>query len=153
MKILLTTDGSGCSHHAIREALRLLPLRDAAVTLLAVTPPPLVGMDPMVGYGLADGLTDTMQLERDVEATHTHLVEARRILQEAGVQATELEREGDPAGTILETAKQLQPDVIVVGSHGRGAVERLLLGSVSDAVLRRWPGAVLVVRPPATTGA
>lgn len=147
MKILLTTDGSACSHHAIREATRLLPLRDAAVTLLAVTAPPLVGMDPMVGYGLADGLTDTMQLERDVEATHTHLVEARRLLQEAGIQVTELEREGDPAGTILETARELQADLIVVGSHGRNAVERLLLGSVSEAVLHRWHGAVLVVRP------
>ncbi|MFN3429799.1 MAG: universal stress protein [Candidatus Sericytochromatia bacterium] len=147
MKILLTTDGSDGSHHAIREAMRLLPLKDAQVTVLAVTAPPLVGMDPLVGYGLADGLTNTMQLERDVEATHAHLAEARRMLRDAGIQATELEREGDPAGTILETAKQLQADVIVLGSHGRNAVERLLLGSVSEAVLHRWHGAVLVVRP------
>lgn len=149
MNVLLTTDGSTSAHHAIREALRLLPLRDATVTLLAVTPPPLVGMDPMVGYGMADGLTQSIQLEADVKATHHHMAEARRLLNDAGITPLELEREGDPASAILKTAEEFRPDLIVMGSHGRGPVERFFLGSVSDAVVHRWHGAVLVVRPPA----
>jgi nucleotide-binding universal stress UspA family protein len=147
MKVMLTTDGSECSHHAIREALRLLPMREAEVTLVAVTPPPLVGMDPLVGYGLANGLPDSLQLEQEHEVTHHHMTEARRILEEAGITTTELEPDGDPATAILEAAKTWGPDVIVMGSHGRGPVERFFVGSVSDAVLHRWHGAVLVVRP------
>ena len=147
LKVLLTTDGSDCSHHAIEEAIRLLPLQGAAVTLVSVTPPPLVGMDPLVGYGLADGLTESIQLEQEFEATHHHIAEARRLLSEAGVTPIEVEREGDPATQILQVAEEVRPDLIVMGSHGRNAVERFFVGSVSDAVLHRWHGAVMVVRP------
>ncbi len=44
-------------------------------------------------------------------------------------------------------AEEIGADVIVVGSHGRGAIERLLLGSVSEQVVRHAPCPVLVVRP------
>jgi nucleotide-binding universal stress UspA family protein len=148
MNVLLTTDGSASAHHAIREALRLLPLREAGVTLLAVTPPPLVGMDPMVGYGLADGLTESIQLEQDIKATHHHIEEARRLLNEAGITPVEIERQGDPAQAILKVAKETRPDMIVMGAHARGPVERFFLGSVSDSVVHHWHGAVLVVRSP-----
>ncbi|MDQ1380974.1 MAG: hypothetical protein QOJ71_1693, partial [Actinomycetota bacterium] len=54
---------------------------------------------------------------------------------------------GDVSGTICKVAADLNVDVIVVGSHGRGALERLLLGSVSDQVVRHAPCPVLVIRP------
>lgn len=148
MKVMLTTDGSKQSHHAIREALRLLPLRGAEVALVAVTPPPMVGVDPIVGFGVADGIAESMQLQAETQHTQQHLDEARRLLEDAGIRPVLIEREGDPATAILEAATGFQPDVLVVGAHKRGAIERFFVGSVSDAVAHRWSGAVLVVRSP-----
>ena len=54
--------------------------------------------------------------------------------------------EGDPAESIVEAARSEGADVIVVGSHGRGAIGRALIGSVSDQVVRHAPCPVLVVR-------
>ncbi len=54
---------------------------------------------------------------------------------------------GDVGGTVCRIAADVGADVIVVGSHGRGAIERLLLGSVSEQVVRHAPCPVLVVRP------
>ena len=54
---------------------------------------------------------------------------------------------GDPGDMIVEAAEAEHADMIVVGSHGRGAVGRLFLGSVSEHVVRNAPCPVLVVRP------
>ena len=54
---------------------------------------------------------------------------------------------GDVGGTICRVAADLNVDVIVVGSHGRGTIARILLGSVSEQVVRHAPCPVLVVRP------
>ncbi len=55
---------------------------------------------------------------------------------------------GEPAFAILEQAKMIKPDVIMVGSHGRRGLSRFLLGSVSHSLVHQSPVSVLVVRPP-----
>jgi nucleotide-binding universal stress UspA family protein len=57
---------------------------------------------------------------------------------------------GDPAAIICHVAGELAVDVIIVGSHGKGFVSRVLLGSVSEYVMRHAPCPVLVVRAPNT---
>jgi nucleotide-binding universal stress UspA family protein len=54
---------------------------------------------------------------------------------------------GKPVEEIVRTAKDWGADLIVVGSHGRAGVQRALLGSVAEGVMRAAPCAVLVVRP------
>jgi len=54
---------------------------------------------------------------------------------------------GDVGGTVCRVAEELRVDVIVVGSHGRGAIERFLLGSATSQIVRHAPCPVLVVRP------
>jgi nucleotide-binding universal stress UspA family protein len=58
-----------------------------------------------------------------------------------------LEREGEPVSEILETAGAVASDLIVMGTHGRTGLQRLLIGSVADRVIRRSPVPVLTVPP------
>ena len=67
------------------------------------------------------------------------------------IDATGLTVRGPPAKEILAQAKALDADMIIVGSHGFGAVFRLLLGSVSEKVLKHATCPVLIV-PPDRTG-
>ena len=82
------------------------------------------------------------------EEAQRHLDEAVRAFEAGGVQAKPILRVGDPADEIIAAAKAISPDLLVVGSHGRGPMGRFMLGSVSEAVVHRWTGPVLVVRKP-----
>lgn len=143
MKILLAVDGSRCAWHALAEATRLLPLRDAEVHVIAVasTRAPLVETADFVLVEIAE--------QHRLEA-RDRLDAAVKALASAGVRATKAFRVGDPAREILAYADAFRPDLVVLGSHGHGPLGRLALGSVSDAVAHRWPGAVMVVRPSAS---
>lgn len=142
MKILIAIDGSSCSQYALQEACRLLPVAGAEAKVVTV-------LDPLIyatGYeGFAPGAQ--VVLEREERSLAAELEKARAYLAERGAAAIAVEVEGDVADRILEEAQSFQPDVIVMGSHGRSAVGRLVLGSVSDRVLHAWPGAVLIIRP------
>lgn len=58
-------------------------------------------------------------------------------------------REGEPAEEVAQQARGLGSDLIVIGSHGRSGLDRLLVGSVAEAVMRKAPCPVLVVKAPA----
>jgi nucleotide-binding universal stress UspA family protein len=96
-------------------------------------------------------LPDTTELEKAARSNAT------RVLQTAvaatqdifGVDGPVVSADvlfGSPESRIVETAEQMQADLIVVGSHGYNRWERLLLGSVSDSVIHHAPCSVLVVR-------
>jgi len=74
------------------------------------------------------------------------LLSAFRERAGASPAALEFLEFGKPATKIVEGAKSWPADLIVVGSHGRGGVERLMLGSVAESVVRHAPCPVLVVR-------
>jgi nucleotide-binding universal stress UspA family protein len=84
------------------------------------------------------------QVRERREAIAQELVERGR---EAGVPVSFLVWDGDPGDMIVSAAEAENVDMVVVGSHGRGAVGRLFLGSVSDHVVRHAACPVLVVRP------
>ena len=142
MRILFATDGSPCSDYALEEGCRLLPIAGAEVLVVSV-------LDTMVyatGHeGMGIGLAAV--LDREEKAIAADLARAKAKLVEAGATVNAIELEGDPAAMILETAASFHPDVVVLGTHGRGPLGRLVLGSVSDGVLHHWPGAVMIVRP------
>lgn len=149
MKILIGTDGSECAMAAVQAATRLLRTPDAEATVLSVAREPITGADaysyPMLPLDaeLCQELRDEAQSEAE-----DHLAQARRVLELAGIRADYQLRWGDPAEELLRLAEDIKPDLVVVGSHGRSALGRLFLGSVSEAVLHRWPGASLIVRTP-----
>ena len=80
-------------------------------------------------------------------------LEARKLLnalaKRGSAQRASLEfiRVGKPAAEILSSAKEWSADLIVIGSHGRSAVQRVMLGSVAESVMRQARCPVLIVRP------
>jgi nucleotide-binding universal stress UspA family protein len=142
MNVLFATDGSRASLAAIRGAFKFLPVATARLHVVAVANP--LGVLPAY-EGMASGaLLIADQLE---QAARTDLVAAQAVFQEAGLACTTEELEGDPASAILEAAHRFGADLVVVGSHGKGALARFFVGSVSDEVHHRFPGAVLIVHP------
>jgi nucleotide-binding universal stress UspA family protein len=132
-KILYATDFSPYSNQAYFHAVALAESHGASLTILYVYPGGF-GAPEMAGDG-EDRSFWQEQLEqiRPVnEAIRTHHV----LL------------EGDPAGEIVDYAREASIDLIVMGTHGRSGLERLLMGSVAEKVLREAPCSVLVVKLP-----
>jgi universal stress protein A len=85
----------------------------------------------------------------EAKATHLAVNQIREVLAAEGldVVAPAVRVSPDPAKAIVEYAKEVHADVIVVGTHGRSGMSRLLMGSVAEHVVRTAPCPVLVVRP------
>ena len=140
MKILVAVDGSDISLRAVKHviALNRKLARPARVTLLAVDTPPFPGVESRVGSKAIRQLHE--------ESLESMLKAARRSLSRAKLRLNERAEIGDVAATILRVAKQDGVDLIVLGSHGRGAVKGILLGSVSSKVIAQSDLPVTIVR-------
>ncbi len=137
-KLLLATDLTEASAAATDEAFELATRLDASLLVVSVIDP---GSLLMPG-GRFRVRVDQVREKREQLAQE--LVERGRT---AGVDVSFLIWTGDPGDMIVEAAEAEHADMILVGSHGRGTVGRLLLGSVSEHVVRNAPCPVLVVRP------
>jgi len=136
-RILLATDLSSISEPATDEALNLAARAHAELLIVSV-------IDQGDVSSGAQGARRMDQLRQDREMAARRVVEAART---RGVHATFLIWEGRAATALMEAAAAERVDLIVMGSHGRGPVGRLLFGSVSQAVARDAPCPVMVVRP------
>jgi nucleotide-binding universal stress UspA family protein len=135
--ILVPTDFSACSDQALDYAIALAGKLDARVHLLTVIGIPAYGV-PELGVGVTAPMIDS--LVRDNQTALDKLADDRKL----GTQA--LVRAGDARDVILQTAEQLQADLIVMGTHGRRGISRALLGSVAEMIVRTSPTPVLTVR-------
>ena len=84
-------------------------------------------------------------LAKKFHVEHRQIQELAKRMRKAGVDTTALLVHGATVETILKEASDLEVDMIVVGSHGRGAMYQLVMGSVSEAVLHKSRFPVLVV--------
>jgi nucleotide-binding universal stress UspA family protein len=137
-KVLLATDLSEASSAATEEAFELARRLGASLLVVSVIDPGSL----LLPGGRFGARMDQVRERRGAIAQA--LVERGR---DAGVPVSFLVWEGDPGDMIVSAAEAEHADMVVVGSHGRGAVGRLLLGSVSEHVVRHAPCPVLVVRP------
>jgi nucleotide-binding universal stress UspA family protein len=135
--LLLATDLSPASEAATERALDLARRLGAAVLAVSVIDPGTLRL-PGGRFGAR---VDQVRATKEREAQA--LVHRGRAV---GVPVTFLIWQGDPGEVIVEAARSEGVEMIVVGSHGRRGVERALLGSVSDHVVRQAPCPVLVVR-------
>lgn len=139
MDLMVATDFSPHGKAVLRVARRLGQALGARIRVVHVATPP-AGRGPHGrGAGGAAAVAD------DVREEARLVEEAAAALRESGLEATGLLVEGPPVRTLLEEAERLAADMIVIGSHGYGAVARALLGSVSAGVVRHATCPVLVV--------
>ena len=138
-KILVPMDGSEGGEAALRAAAETARKFKAEADVLFVVE--TVYLPPEIAYaGLREG---NLKWGRKVTQ------KAARFLAQAGIPQARVRAhvlEGHPADVILETAKKLKSDLIVMGTHGRRGLDRLLLGSVAERVLRLSPVPVMTVR-------
>jgi nucleotide-binding universal stress UspA family protein len=125
-RILYATDFSSYSNQAYFHAVALAEHHEARLTIVYVHSPGIDGQDRRYWRG---------QLENIRPAN-------------PGIPVDHEFMEGDPATEIVNYASDANVDLIVMGTHGRTGVERLLMGSVAEKVMRDAPCSVLVVKLP-----
>jgi nucleotide-binding universal stress UspA family protein len=101
-------------------------------------------------YGVEGYIVSTPQLQQELEGAARAHLDARLVDNDQPPLSTRrvLITSNAPAAAIVEYAKREQIDLIVTGTHGRGAVAHLLMGSVAERVVRTAPCPVLTVRHP-----
>jgi nucleotide-binding universal stress UspA family protein len=145
-QILCPVDFSESSDRALAHAAALARWYDAELTVLHVVPT----FESMQVRGDLIGpvrVVTPLQREQVVEAMSRSL-----NLAALSPRATPMAESGDPQTTIVNQALSKKADLIVLGTHGRRGFKRLLLGSVTEAVLRDAPCPVLTVPPHAPAG-
>ncbi|MGH2627968.1 MAG: universal stress protein [Anaerolineales bacterium] len=143
--ILIALDGSRFAERSLDPALQIALRFDSRVTLLRVTAPeaqPIV-VGPAASLANLERIEQTTELE--MEEAEAYLESIRRPWTGLGVTARSEVTCGDPAEMILDTAGAVDADLIVMTTHGRSSLSRLIYGSVAEAVLRRSPIPVLLI--------
>lgn len=136
-KILFPTDFSPAGDAVLRHATALARGNNATLLIVHVEEPPLAYGSGELFYGVSDFSSESLRklLDRVVPPDPSVPVVHRLVI-------------GDPATEIPRVAREENVDLIVMGTHGRTGLLRLLMGSVAELVVRRAPCAVLTVRQP-----
>jgi universal stress protein A len=143
-RILVPTDFSKHSHNALKYAAALADKFSAELYLLHVV--------QNLGVLIPDMVNVTPPVLPSVE----EMTSAVRVAMERLIKENQLDkftvhaeaREGTPFYEIIQFAKEKDVDLIVMGTHGRGGLVHMLLGSVAEKVVRKAPCPVLTVRDP-----
>lgn len=140
--ILVPVDGSATSQLAVDKAIGLAKAFGSKVTTIFVVDPyPFTGVGTDFAYGQAEYLSAaTAEAHAAIHAAKTQF-EAAGITVDTSVVEAHAAWRG-----VVEAASSLEADLIVMGSHGRSGLEKLVLGSVTQAVLSHTHLPVLVVR-------
>ncbi|HUE84412.1 MAG TPA: universal stress protein [Pyrinomonadaceae bacterium] len=142
--ILFPTDFSDCGNYALPYAASLARSFGASIICVHVIEP----MVPTVGY---TGMTEPLpiadisdQLEDSAGRELPKIAESEDC---AGLEVEEMIVHGEAASEIVRVAKEREVDLIVISSHGRTGLGRILFGSTAEAVVRHASCPVLVVKP------
>jgi nucleotide-binding universal stress UspA family protein len=136
MRLLVAIDGSNCSLRAVDFAAKLAAESGSSLTVLNVIPRVKTTTEDLI-------ILMKEELGDPKKAGEKYLERANEKAQEHGITPDLILREGDPAKVILEESADF--DLIIAGTHGRGKVEKILLGSVSTALIHKSKVPVTVV--------
>jgi nucleotide-binding universal stress UspA family protein len=143
--VLIALDGSDFAEKALDVAQRVMGPEGKVTLVMAVqTPEP-----PLYIYPGADALnaivTDAEEIRSEPGQARRYLEHVGKNLQLAGLQVDVVVGAGDPAPLIIDRAYKLGVEAIILTTHGRSGLSRLLFGSVTEEVLRDSPCPVIVV--------
>ncbi len=139
-KVLIALDYNPTAQKVAETGFSMAKSMNAEVVLLYVISDPVIystsGYSPIIGF---NGYTNVTSIVLDSvdglkDASLQYLDKTRQHLGDKTIQATV--KEGDFADTILETAKEVHADIIVLGSHSQKWLENVLMGSVAEKVLQ-----------------
>ena len=138
--LLVPIDFSAGTERVLATAKQLATATNAALRLLHVAPP-----EPdFVPYDAGPAVVRA-QVANDLREEHRHLQQLALELNEVGIKTSARMVMGPFVETIVDQAELSLADMIVIGSHGHGALFRMVLGSVSEGVVRQSDCPVLVV--------
>jgi nucleotide-binding universal stress UspA family protein len=143
-RILVPVDGSRPSSRGLAEALKLARSQKARVCLLHVVDERAVALSPEAGGVYLDRLLNVMR-----ESGKKILAQAALAARARGVKASTVLVENitrSVADVVIAQARKWHADLIVIGTHGRRGVSRLVMGSDAENVVRTAPVPVLLVR-------
>lgn len=133
--IVFPTDFSTASDAALVHAAALARQSAARLLIVHVEEPPLAYGGGELYYGLPEPNSERiLKMLEDVRPSDPSVPYAHRLTM------------GDPAGEVVRIAAEENAEMIVLGTHGRTGMTRLLMGSVAEAIVRRAPCPVLVYR-------
>jgi len=149
-KILIATDGSKHSEHAAKYGVDLAQLSNGSVTICYVAD--VGGYLPLgsipfgdAGFYAIDPAVFNSLRDTALEAGKKAAARIEKMATAAGVFSESRVLEGNPAAEILRLAREKSMDIIVIGSIGKTGLEKFLMGSVAEKVVRNSPVPVLVV--------
>ncbi len=140
MKILLAIDDSKFSEAAVQAVIVRHKVQGLEVRVLHAAEPPILLTAPE--------MTEYLPPIESPEEAKALVAKAAATLRSASVNVTTAVVQGDPKSVILDDAKTWGADLVVLGSHGRRGLDKFLVGSVSEAVLRHAHCSVEIVRLP-----
>lgn len=149
MKVLLAVDASPCSDAAVRQVIDRFAPTDTEVRVVhAVEWMREMPLCLQYGQGPGAGHDVVESRNRSFERAQLLVTGIARQLESAGFRVSVWTPDADPRHGIIDEARRWKADLVVLGSHGRHGLDRLLLGSVAEAVFRHAPCSVEVVREP-----
>jgi nucleotide-binding universal stress UspA family protein len=140
-KILVPLDGSALAERAIWHAEEIARGADAEILLLQAVFVPM----PVVPESAL--LTEGKVLEEVARSASEYLDRVASELRAAGRNVRTVIDERPPADAILHVAEQEKVDLIVMSTHGRSGLSRLVMGSIAENVLRRTARTIMFVKP------
>lgn len=141
-KILYPTDFSSYAAAARPYAVELAKKFGAEIMIMNVLMSPSYAVSP-------EFAVDLTKIQKDMQtAAEANLEEVRKLVAKEGVPARTILEIGSPFAEIVHTAKSEKADLIVMATHGHGAVKHMLLGSTAERVVRKAPCPVLTIRHP-----
>jgi nucleotide-binding universal stress UspA family protein len=142
VRVLLAIDDSIFSEAATQAVIQQIRPDHVEVSILHVVKPLLLN------YAYIDEAGELGAAEEEVERGRELVGRVEQQMTKAGLKVRALVEKGDPRAVIVDHSLRWKADLIVLGSHGLKGLDRLLLGSTSEAVLRHAHCSVEIVRIP-----
>ncbi|XP_009395576.2 universal stress protein A-like protein [Musa acuminata AAA Group] len=147
-RVMVAIDESESSHYALEWVLSNLrsSLSSSPLVVFTVQPYPEISYLNAASFGAPPmELIQTVQ-QHQKELALSLLEKAKEICIQHGVVAETISEVGDPKEAICEAVEKLKIDLLIVGSHGKGAIQRVFLGSISNYCVHNAKCPVLVVK-------